>query len=142
MAENIDKLLQDLKNARVILEEVKEKIRIATVEFENREDMSAHAFDKRHLSDLVTEIELKIKDIGAAEFAAHGNKTIHEKVKVKMMKVFKVIDPAKVHKWVWDNFTLALKPDMKMVEDYVKNNAAFDGVELTEVPQVQIAKEL
>ncbi len=93
-------------------------------------------------NELIENIEKELRDLALSEFQASGNKKPHEKVSIKIFKVFKVIDAEKVADWCRRFYVGALKPDMKMVEGYVKDNSAFDGVELTEEARAQIATKI
>lgn len=140
--ENIEVVLQELKAVREGVEEVKAKMKISLDEFQASKQWQDMQLTRLGLETQIEILEDRIKESAISEFRVSQNKNFHQKVKIKIFKVFKVVDPEKVTEWCRKFFVGALKPDMKMVEDYVKGNAAFDGVELTEEPRVQIAKEL
>lgn len=140
--ENLDELLTQLKIARSESQGIKSDMKSRMDAFQGSEEWLSLQRVRETIDSGIADLEKQIKHIANAEYIKSGVKVVHPKIQIKIFKVFKIIDAAKVHKWVWDNFTLALKPDMKMVEDYVKDNAAFDGVELSEEARVQIATKL
>jgi len=140
--ENIDDLLKELKDLRTTLESVKSDMKDRLEAFQNSGEYKDLRESRLRIDSKIAILEDNIREIAKIEYETSGNKKPHDKVSVKIFNVFKVTDTSKVYEWCQRYFVGALKPDMKMVEDYVKSNQPFDGVELTTEPKVMIAGTL
>lgn len=90
----------------------------------------------------IEELEKTIRDAALYDYAATGNKTVHDKVKIKVFQKLQIVDPVRVLTWVKTNLADALIFDEKKVKSYATKIGNVDGIEITEEPQAQIASEL
>lgn len=88
-------------------------------------------------------LTVEIKTRAVAEYQATKNKQPFEKVKVKIFKVFKVVNREALEAWARENFKAAVKTtyDMKMIEQFAKENEVV-GAHVEEEARAEIASEL
>lgn len=133
------KELADHRQAAVTLQESKKKLLDCVKE--SREYLE---IDQKHkdAQEKVDRLEAEIKALAEKEYQTTGNKKPHEKVQVKIFKVFKILDAETMKAWVFKNLQDALKVDEAKVKDYAQKIGAVQGTEVAEEARAQIASTL
>lgn len=140
---NMDEKLNKLRMARENYNEHKSIASKALDEFKSSDDVYTWNTEKaKEASAEVEALEAEIRAEAIALYKADGNKKPHDKVNIKIMTVFKIVEPARVLAWVKTNLADALIYDEKKIKNYATKIGAVDGTELIEEPQAQIASEL
>lgn len=140
--QEIEILLADLKIAREKAAFYRDETKAIIENAKQSPNYQLADQSAREAADLVANLEAKIKESALADFKVDGNKHPFPKIEIKMRKVFKVVDPARVLAWVKTSLADALVYDEKKVKDYATKIGPVEGTELTEEAQVQIASEL
>lgn len=137
-----DEFLEHLKEARETEEKAKASMKQAmdTLKASDAYTLLQNILDVSH--GAVETLEKEIKDLALTEYNATQNKHVHEKIEVKIFKVFKVLDPKRLRNWVIANLQDALEPNMDKVRKYALEIGDVDGAEKIEEPRVQIASKL
>jgi len=140
--QNYDTALTDLAKARACIEQFKAEMNamVKVVSDSPNYIEAQRAYEESKA--VAAQIEEEIRKSALEGYTATGEKNPHEKVTVKVFKVFSVIDPARVLAWVKNNLADALVVDGKKVESYATKIGPVDGTALTEEPRAQIATKL
>lgn len=141
-AQETEELLQQLKEAREKAAFYKAETNSLLEHTRQSPNYQLADQSAKEAADEIVRLEFLIKSDQLEEFKITGNKHPFPKIEIKMKKIFKVVDPAKVLAWVKSSLADALIYDEKKVKDYATKIGPVEGTELTEEPQVQIASEL
>lgn len=136
-------LLQLLAERRIQHAEAKDTMKAILERAKTDPTYMMAEFNASNAEEAIADLEKTIKARALEEYEKSSNKNPFNGVKVKIFKIFKVLNEDSLHEWIRENFKAAIKTvyDMKLVEDFAKKNTV-PGTEVREEPRVEIASKL
>jgi len=139
----LDVWIYELAKARKYHAEQKETANKAIDDFKRTDPAyNTASQNAQNAAETIAELEKAIKEYALEQYKLNGAKSIHDKVNVRIFKVFNLTNPQRVLSWVKNNLVDALIFDEKKVKNYAMKIGAIDGIEITEEPKAQIASDL
>lgn len=131
--------LGDYRKKAVVLQEEKKALLESVKQGQNYQNLEQ---EYKTAQENIDRLEAEIKRMAEEEYQSTGNKKPHDKISVKIFKVFQIVDAEKMKEWVFKNLQDALKVDESKVKDYAQKIGPVQGTAVIEEARAQIASNL